>query len=246
MRGAIITPRYSIGGLAWHGITTCLLLIGLLLTQSRGSILGFGATLCVLIFVFVGNRGRVVLLGSACLIGIIGLLFPQDFSTLLARLISDSAISTGAIRLEVWSRAYYMIQDFPFTGIGMGNFRTVLELMYPLFLTTEIIPHAHNLFLQIAADLGMIALICWFAIAIFVIFGLCTIIKYNARHIEQPDFLLRYLFATALLGSQTALLTHGFVDAVTWGGVRIAPFVWLLWGIAIALYLSHSATNKTA
>ena len=38
------------------------------------------------------------------------------------------------MRLEIWSRAIYMLQDFPFTGIGMGAFRQVANLLYPFFL----------------------------------------------------------------------------------------------------------------
>ena len=240
-----VVPSLQLSWFVWQGITVFFLLTGLVLTQSRGGMLGVVAVIFVLTFVLTRNKGRIVLFGMIIFVVLAALLFPHDFLTLLSGIISDSAISTGAIRLEVWSRAYYMIQDFPFTGIGMGNFRTVLELMYPLFLTTEIIPHAHNLFLQIATDLGLIGLTCWLAIVIFIIFSLCAVIKRNARCFDQPYALLQYQFAVALLGSQIALLTHGFVDAVTWGSVRTAPFVWLLWGIAVALYLSNTVDSTS-
>ena len=34
--------------------------------------------------------------------------------------------------------------------------------------------------------------------------------------------------------NQVALVTHGIVDAVTWGMVRTAVIVWTLWGLAAA------------
>ncbi len=37
-----------------------------------------------------------------------------------------------------------------------------------------------------------------------------------------------------LLCSQLALAVHGITDAVTWGMVRPAPFVWAIWGLAVA------------
>jgi len=240
-----VVPSLQLGWLVWQGVALFVLLTGIVLTQSRGGMLGLVVAIFVLVFILTGNKGRLLLFGMSVSVVLAALLFPHDFLTLLSGMVSDSAISTSAIRLEVWSRAYYMIQDFPFTGIGMGNFRTVLELMYPLFLTTEIIPHAHNLFLQIATDLGLIGLICWLAIAIFIIFSLCTVIKRNARCFDQPYALLQYQFAVALLGSQIALLTHGLFDAVAWGGVRTAPFVWLLWGIAIALYLPNPVDSTS-
>ena len=214
-----------------------------LLTQSRGALLGFMAMIVVVTFSTTGKRVRVLCLGALIVFVVLGWRFPQQFSTLASQLTSDSAISTSAIRLEIWSRAYYMIQDFPFTGIGLGNFQQILEQMYPLFLTTEIIPHAHNLFLQIATDLGLLGLICWLAIVMGVTASLLAVQKRAVLHFAQPRALMPYMLATALLGSQAALLTHGIVDAVTWSSVRTAPFVWLLWGTAIALYRADRANN---
>ncbi|MDW8103351.1 MAG: O-antigen ligase family protein, partial [Anaerolineae bacterium] len=36
-------------------------------------------------------------------------------------------------RVEIWSRALYAIRDFPFTGCGLGAFRRVMPVLYPLF-----------------------------------------------------------------------------------------------------------------
>ena len=50
-------------------------------------------------------------------------------------------------RLEIWQRAIYVIQDFPFTGIGMGTFGPVAQTLYPFFGTNAnaLVPHAHNI-----------------------------------------------------------------------------------------------------
>ena len=239
----LAVPSFVWGGQLWHGIVTLVLFGTVLLTQSRGALLGFMAMIVVVTFSTTGKRVRVLCLGALIVFVVLGWRFPQQFSTLASQLTSDSAISTSAIRLEIWSRAYYMIQDFPFTGIGLGNFQQILEQMYPLFLTTEIIPHAHNLFLQIATDLGLLGLICWLAIVMGVTASLLAVQKRAVLHFAQPRALMPYMLATALLGSQAALLTHGIVDAVTWSSVRTAPFVWLLWGTAIALYRADRANN---
>ena len=73
--------------------------------------------------------------------------------------------------------------------------------------------------------------------------SLLAVQKRAVLHFAQPRALMPYMLATALLGSQAALLTHGIVDAVTWSSVRTAPFVWLLWGTAIALYRADRANN---
>ncbi len=244
LKNDLVATSFVWGRQLWHGAVALLLCGTVLLTQSRGAILGLIATLMVVTFRTTGNLVRALFLGALITFVVLGWLFPQEFSTLISQFTSDSAVSTGAIRLEIWSRAYYMIQDFPFTGIGMGNFQRILELMYPLFLTTEIIPHAHNLFLQIATDLGLPGLICWLAIVLGVTARLLALPKRAALHLAQHQALMQYMLATALLGSQAALLTHGIVDAVTWGSVRTAPFVWLLWGTAVALHRIDRAHNN--
>ena len=35
---------------------------------------------------------------------------------------------------QLWSRALYMIQDFWFTGVGLGMFQRVVQLLYPTFI----------------------------------------------------------------------------------------------------------------
>ena len=79
----------------------------------------------------------------------------------------SSGVSVQGVegRVEIWSRAIYMIQDFSFTGIGMGSYMDVADLLYPFFLAAPgKIDHAHNLFLQVAVDLGIPGFIAWLSI----------------------------------------------------------------------------------
>lgn len=66
-------------------------------------------------------------------------------------------------RIEIWNRALYVIRDMPFTGCGLGAFREVVHAFYPLFLTAPDydIAHAHNIFLQVALDLGLPGLVAY-------------------------------------------------------------------------------------
>ena len=134
------------------------------------------------------------------------------------------------------SRAIFMAQDFPFTGVGMGTYSEVADLMYPFYLKGEgIIPHAHNLFLQIAVDLGTPGLIAWLAslgivsFAAWKVYALKDSIEYESEWIVG--------LGAGLLCSQLALVVHGLTDAVTWGMIRPAPLVWALWGLAVATWL---------
>lgn len=150
----------------------------------------------------------------------------------------DGRAVSLALRLEIWARTLDMLRDSPLTGVGMGVFGSILDKLYPLFLSSPgTILHAHNLYLQIAVDLGLPGLIAWLAILLIAAWTCWKSFR------EAPPGSLRSGFAAGLLAAQAALSAHGLFDAVTWGIVRTAPLVWALWGLAIAL---QSTTRKAA
>lgn len=210
---------------AFAAVATAAMLLMLLLTQSRGAFLALACAL-VTLSVLRWPKLSIPLAGALTLLLAWAVLYPTQRTTIF-----DAALSGGAIggldnRVEIWSRGWYLIQDFMFTGIGMGSFSPVVDLLYPLILTKEVIPHAHNLFLQVAVDLGLPGFIAWLGILINVITACAMLIR-------TRDPLLRAIGA-GLLASNVALCVHGLTDAVTWGMVRTAPLVWALWGLAVA------------
>ena len=58
-------------------------------------------------------------------------------SRLSERVVGGGLSSDVESRIELWSRAISMIEDFPFTGIGMNNFRRVMPVMYPVFSAVQ-------------------------------------------------------------------------------------------------------------
>lgn len=145
----------------------------------------------------------------------------------------SSGVSLAGLqgRVEIWSRALFLIQDFPFTGIGMGSFGDVVDILYPLFLNAPGgIAHAHNLFFQVAVDLGIPGLITWLSILLIMIVISWQV--YKAGYIDGNNLITGV--GAGLLGSLLALAVQGIVDSVTWGMVRPAPIVWVLWGLAVA------------
>ena len=123
-----------------------------------------------------------------------------------------------------------MIQDFPFTGVGLGLFGNVADSLYPFFLAAPgSVPHAHNLFLQVAVDLGLPGLIAWSSILIGAIVSAWQIYRTGKK---QSNAWFVGLGA-GFLCTQIALIVHGIFDAVTWGAVRPAPILWAVWGLII-------------
>ena len=88
-------------------------------------------------------------------------------------------------------------------------------------------PHAHNLILQIAVDLGIPGLMAWLGV-------LCHVLRSAWRACRSQDPILKVI-GVGVLASQCAMLTHGMVDAAVWGMMRTAPLVWAVWGLAAML-----------
>jgi putative inorganic carbon (HCO3(-)) transporter len=132
-------------------------------------------------------------------------------------------------RVEIWSRAVYGIQDFAFTGMGLGAFRFVMPVLYPLFTVSPEVDlgHAHNEWLQAAVDLGLIGLIAFVALQ-----GLSAVLAYLAFRRPLPAE-LRWLMAGVLAG----LVAHGvfgLTDAVALGA-KPGIFFWLLLALTAAV-----------
>ena len=200
----------------------------LALTQSRGAWIALGAGLLFLIL--LSWRWGWVIFLHLVILALVAI-NQRGMQWILEIAFSSRTINGWDGRREIWSRAIYMIQDFPFTGIGLGTFGEVADALYPLFsYSPGAISHAHNLFLQIAVDLGIPGLIAWLAILLVVIILSWKLYRYGRVHQDVQSAAL----GAGLLCSQLALVVHGMTDAVTWGMVRPAPLVWAIWGLAVA------------
>ncbi len=74
-------------------------------------------------------------------------------------------LTTLNYRKELWPWAITAVQDFPYTGVGLGAFREVAFRLYPLALSPDRdIGHAHNIFLQTALDVGLPGLTVYLAL----------------------------------------------------------------------------------
>ncbi len=167
-------------------------------------------------------------------VGILGFLFTGGSEMLFDAATTDATFGGLEQRVEIWSRAIYMVQDFSFTGVGMGSFGRVADLLYPFFLAPPgQIPHAHNLFLQVAVDLGIPGLLAWLAVLFTVMVAAWQVYRSGRRH---PHGSYRTALGAGLLASQAALMVHGLTDAVVWGMTKPSVVLWAVWGLALAAH----------
>jgi putative inorganic carbon (HCO3(-)) transporter len=201
----------------------------LILTQSRGALIGVMAVI-PLVVTLRWRRGWIILPTLSLILG--GAIAHWGLAEILDW--ASANVKVGGIqgRIEIWSRGVSMIRDFPLTGIGMGTFPDVAEVLYPFESFPDWrVPHVHNLVLQVGVDVGVPGLIAWGAILLGVSYASFRVYLHGR---QQSDAWISGL-GCALLSSQAVLLIHGIVDDVTWG-VRPEPILWGIWGVAIAAF----------
>lgn len=210
-------------------IATTGMLAALILSQSRSAWLAVGAALLLILYL----RRWWAALGLFLIFCIIAgfITYRVGTEVVLDLFFTSQTIDGISGRQEIWRRGIYMIQDFPITGIGMGSFSEMAALLYPFYLVEQTYPlHAHNLFLQVGVDLGIPGLIAWLAVFLTIVVSCIQLFRFERG---QGDGQILSISA-GLLASQLALGINGLTDAVTWGMVRPAPLVWVLWGLCAA------------
>jgi O-antigen ligase len=148
-----------------------LAIVALLLTLTRGAIVGFAGSLVVLMFWAPFRRFALVLL----LLGAVytalnfnAITHSKELSVVSTRLSTVAqGAQTGGKRVAIWKTTPRIIAAHPLLGVGAGNFNTV-SLEYGLSEGGQPFEHAHDLALTIAAErgLGALAMLIWFLAAV--------------------------------------------------------------------------------
>jgi O-antigen ligase len=182
-------------------------IVALFLSASRGGIVSFAAEIGVLILVVVLRRagGRHVLAG-----GVVLLLAFMLVSWLGVRQILERFSSMQSLEVTVGKRAtmrqdaWHIFRDHPWTGTGLGT----LPIVFPAYETQydgKIVNHAHNDYLEMLADTGLVGALCCTAF-------LGVLFFYSLKHLLLTD----KSFAAALhlsgLVACCGMLVHSLVD----------------------------------
>jgi O-antigen ligase len=177
---AALLPRQErVSGwwLVWATGCGTLMLAALVMSWSRGAWLGFAAALAAMALAVVARSGRAVILGvvfAVLLVSFVllaggGRLVPsaiaQRFSDFLPYLgvtdvggaeITDANFAVLE-RMAHWQAALSMWSDHLWLGVGIGNYE-VAYAGYALPLWPLPLGHAHNYYLNIAAEAGILGL----------------------------------------------------------------------------------------
>ena len=131
-------------------------------------------------------------------------------------------------RLAVWKASVELVEEKPLLGTGLGTFPWSFTMFRPAGLTLRY-REAHNDYVQVASEMGLLALIpiCW---GIFLVFriGLSQFKKANSR--------FRAGLILGSLGGIVAILVHSVSDfnlQLTANGILFSLLMGLVVGTSV-------------
>lgn len=240
-------PIHLLIATGWYGIASALTVAGVFISWSRGAWLAFGLSVLVIAFALPRRiMVSVIVLVSALVL--VGLLWSTGRlpASIVARVNSateelfafndvrgvDITPENYAVveRLAHWQAALNMARAYPWLGVGLGNY----EVAYPAYrLINWKFPlgHAHNYYLNVFAEAGMIGLVSY---------GLfwASVTRVTWRVRRHPNRLARCV-AIGLLGTWTYLAVHSLTDNLYVNNLFLHLGVML--GILAVLYRQTNA-----
>jgi O-antigen ligase len=179
----------------------------LILSASRGGIIGFVFEFVLLVFLSRARRiGRKQLLGATALALVAGIFIVwlgvseaiQRFEQLTPEEISRD------LRVSMYRDTWHIFIHHPWVGTGLGTLRAVYP-RYASFYNGLIVDHAHNDYLELLADTGLAGGLCGLAFVILLFWrGFGNLGAGESR-------MSRALYAGTLVGC-AGLLVHSLVD----------------------------------
>jgi len=209
---------------------TAVIVVSMLLTLSRGALVGIGAG--VLWYTLGERRHARALIAGAVAVGLALLLVihlgrPQIETGLRAK--EKVASANVSSRLEAWDAAARLAAGHPVLGIGPGNFQFQYLQATGHPPGTKVLRVVHNAYLDVASELGVVALVLFVSYLVVTFARLTAAIR---RDLGPP------LFASAARVS----LVIASAAAITLSEQYFAPF-WLLGALATALI--HERDSST-
>ncbi|MBX3010673.1 MAG: O-antigen ligase family protein [Caldilineaceae bacterium] len=201
----------------------------LLLSQSRSGWLALLVSTLLLCWVR-WPRPTLLLLGSGLLVGTVALWQSGLWDGLANANLIHSAQASLTRRLGIWQLSLQLLGANGITGIGLGVYEQVFALRFP---TLPLVggrlapPHAHNLFVQLALDLGIPGLVAYLGL-------LATLIR-SLYHTLQAAHWTRhpqsYPLALGVSGAFMAMLVVGTFDNALWG-TKLTFIPWSIFALA--------------
>jgi len=238
-----LVPIFAMSAIAiwaWRGrwrylaiLSSLIMLVALIGSQSRGAIIGIIGGLVVAILWWryrdKTHQFRWLQLSAIVLVALAVATFFFAKPDFMATPESGRVATSNNIRWYVWQTSIEIVGQRPLLGVGLGNYqnyftqRTKDRVNYPEFIAPLALT-AHNLYLHILTTMGVVGLIVFMWL-------IWSAIKAVSPQSRLPATLM-------ILAGFVSILFYGFVDT---------PFfkndLAILWWLLIGILLCYPATS---
>lgn len=204
--------------------------IALLLTQSRGGLLAFVSIL--LVYAYFSARDRKAKVRRVALV-MVGCLIASAVAGFLFQRLGEIDDFTTVSRLAIWGGAFTVFARSPVLGTGFGNLRALMGGL--LNLPDGWTGDAHNLYLELLAETGLIGFVVF---ALLIILALRTALRQLRR--TQNNF--NKMIAVAVFAAICGVLVHGTVDYLFHTTPQVTALFFLVLALLTAQASIHEAT----
>lgn len=202
----------------------------LLLTYSRGGWLGFAAA--VFVFAMVRNRFLLLALPFAVPVGYFAL--PAAAIRRLEN-ITNLSDASNIYRFSVWNSTLDLIRDFWPYGAGLG-WQAFLRVYYAYARSFTNVIHAHNLYLQLLAELGIFGLAAFAWLFVSLARAALRLSASGSAYIKNLN--------AGVSGALAGFFVHSLVDYTLWYHSLTVLF-WILVALMILLEKFNSGGNNS-
>ena len=206
---------------------------------------GAGFILSFIALIFNGTRGAWVALIPAfilimgyyactnkkylalCLVVIIGsgaVLSTNQIFVEKVKSITSTTYRSNTERLLIWQSAYNMFKDHPVLGVGLGQYKDNYQQKYIMPQATEkYLGHAHNNFLQMLAENGLVGCI-----------GFVVMLAYIIGRNLVDFYQKRCPYSLIIACSTLALVLQGLTE-YNFGNSAVMKSYWLMLGCILVM-----------
>jgi O-antigen ligase len=214
------------------GAAAVIIAFAAILADSRGAELGLAIAVILLVIVAL-HRERVavltLLIGTPLLvIAWFGHIIPSHIRESLLQQVTlgpvDAANFSVQERLAHWVAGLRMFRAHPILGVGAGNYSAAYAHYQVSPDWFEALGHAHNYYINAAAETGILGLL-----AILALVGISLFIGWRAAHsfgiarraLPTPDASIGWMLALGLFAALVAFDVHNLTDDLFVHGMEL-------------------------
>ncbi len=208
----------------WRALLLCcaaLICLGIIGSRSRAGFVAFAVVLACMAWT---SRYRIrAFVAVAMVATVVFLMSGKEIQERIVSIVEYREDRSALSRFTTWQAAQRLLWQHPVFGVGFNNFERAKD--------REVGGQkaAHNVFLQNAAELGLLGHPLWLAVVVGTIFSLYRLMRRCRR--LPPDMRWGYYWSRGLMLGMLAFCVHGFFH-----NEEYLEFMFVLVGLNVALH----------